>query len=83
MSVAVELIVPFRPDVTRLIAPDDTSPGKREHRESPVNYVYKTFHKKSIDDRPTIEILNEMFAILSLLFVEEMKDLCERENWKI
>lgn len=50
-------------------------PGKREHREPPVNYVYKTFHKKSIDDRPTIKVLNEVFAILSLLFVEEMKDL--------
>lgn len=62
-----------------LLPPHDTNPGKREHRELPVNYVYKTFHKRSADGGNTIEILNEMFAILSLLFGEETENLWVRE----
>lgn len=61
-----------------LLPPDDTNPEKREHRKLPVNYVYKTFHKRSAGDN-TIEILNEMFAVLSL-FIEEMRNLSVRES---
>lgn len=60
-----------------LLPSDDTNPGKREHRELP-NNVYKTFHKRSAGGGNTaIEILNEMFATLSLLFVEETKNWWE------